>query len=83
MRSFDDASSRRLLIGDGDTPSLLNQIMAGRRLKKGADGLKRLAGTLAPPKSANKNRKTFFLQSIPISQNRNPETTFKIRQTRF
>jgi hypothetical protein len=35
---FDDASSRGFLIGDGDTPSLPNQIMAGWRLKKGADG---------------------------------------------
>jgi len=34
--------------------------MAGRRLKKGADGPKRLAGTLAPPKSANKMEKHAF-----------------------
>jgi hypothetical protein len=41
--------------------------MAGWRLKKDADGPKRLARTLAPPtpltKSANKNRKTCFIQS--------------------
>jgi hypothetical protein len=32
--------------------------MAGRRLENGADGLERLAGTLAPRESANKNGKT-------------------------
>ena len=41
--------------------------MAGRLLKKEADGPKRLARTLAPPKKAPKraikNRKTCFLQS--------------------
>jgi hypothetical protein len=37
--------------------------MAGWLLKKGADGPKQLAGTLAPPESADKNRKTCFLQS--------------------
>jgi hypothetical protein len=58
------------LIGDGDTPSLPSQIMAGRLLKKGADETKRLARTLAPPKSANKNRKTCFLQSRIKSNNK-------------
>jgi hypothetical protein len=37
------------LIGDGDTPSVPNHIMAGRQLKKGDDLPKRLARTLAPP----------------------------------
>jgi hypothetical protein len=43
-------------------------MMAGWLLKKGADGLKRLARTLAPPtpshqKAAIKNRKIYFSQS--------------------
>ncbi|MGA2868994.1 MAG: hypothetical protein ABSF34_07530, partial [Verrucomicrobiota bacterium] len=42
---------------------LPDYIMAGRLLKMGADGPKRLARTLAPPKRANKNRKTCFLQN--------------------
>jgi hypothetical protein len=52
------------LIGDGDTPSLPSQIMAGWLLKKGADGPQRLARTLAPPKSANKKLKNMFSTTI-------------------
>jgi hypothetical protein len=37
--------------------------MAERLLKKGADGPKRLARTLAPPKKAIKIEKSSFLQS--------------------
>jgi hypothetical protein len=55
MRLFDDASSRRLfLLGQSGSSALPYPIMAGWRLKKGVDGPKRLARTLAPPKSGNK-----------------------------
>jgi hypothetical protein len=39
-------------------------IMAGWRLKKGADGPKRLAGTLAPPKTPIKMEKHVLQSSI-------------------
>jgi hypothetical protein len=56
MRSFDDASSRRLFNwGRAAALALPYDMMAGWLLKKGADGSKRLARTLTPPKSANKN----------------------------
>jgi hypothetical protein len=62
MRSFDDASSRRLFNwGRAAALALPYDMMAGWLLKKGADGSKRLARTLTPPKSANKNREICLL----------------------
>jgi hypothetical protein len=52
-----------LKLGQSGSSARPYDIMAGWLLKKGVDGPKRLARTLAPPKSANKNRKTCFLQS--------------------
>jgi hypothetical protein len=49
--------------------------MAGRRLKKGADGPKRLARTLAPPESANNNGKTCLQSSVFAKNQEEPLTS--------